>query len=88
MGAMTHDQIRVAKFIERYVLHKLTPAERQAFQEHFFECEECFQETNVAARFIAGVRDASRSGVLAALKKEPHRAQQAAVSVNGGPEPG
>jgi len=88
MGAMTHDQIRDGEVIERYVLHKLTPAERQAFQEHFFECEECFQETNVAARFIAGVRDASRSGVLAATQKEPHRAQQPPFSVNGGPEPG
>jgi len=66
MGAMTHDQIRDSEVIERYVLHKLPPAERLAFQEHFFECDECFEQTNVAARFIAGVRDASRSGVLAA----------------------
>ena len=70
MGAMTHDQIRDGEVIERYVLHKLPPAERQAFQEHFFECDECFQETNVAARFIAGVREASRSGILAADKTE------------------
>ena len=66
MGAMTHEQIKDSEVIERYVLHKLPPAERRAFQEHFFECDECFQQTNIAARFIAGVRDASRSGVLAA----------------------
>jgi hypothetical protein len=70
MGAMTHNQIRDGEVIERYVLHKLPPAERQAFQEHFFECDECFEETNVAARFIAGVREASRSGLLAGDQTE------------------
>ena len=63
---MTHQEIQDNDVIEQYVRHKLSPVARRAFQEHFFECDECFQQTNVAARFIAGVRDASRIGVLSA----------------------
>src|SRR5205823_6101405 len=47
------------------------PGERRAFQEHYFACEECFAQVQTAARLIAGVRQASRKGVLAASKAEP-----------------
>ena len=68
---MNHQQIQEDEVIEQYVLQKLPPAERQAFQEHYFVCDECFEQVNTAARFIAGVRQASESGVLAA---DPARA--------------
>lgn len=67
---MTHQEIQDNEVIERYARQKLTPAERQAFQEHYFECDECFEQTQLTARFIAGVRDASRLGVLAADRIE------------------
>lgn len=63
---MTHQQIQDNEVIERYVRHQLTGAERQAFQEHYFACDECFDQVQISARFIAGVREASRSGALAA----------------------
>jgi hypothetical protein len=65
-GGMTHEQIQDNEVIERYVRHQLTSDERLAFQEHYFNCDECFEQTQLTARFVAGVRDASRSGVLAA----------------------
>jgi len=68
---MTHQQIHDNEIIEQYVLQKLSPADRQAFQEHYFECDECFAQANSAARFIAGVREASKSGVLAAAGPGP-----------------
>src|SRR5712671_6382706 len=61
-----HKEIKDKDVIELYVLNKLSAEERRAFQEHFFECDQCFDQAQIAARFIAGVRDASRSGVLAA----------------------
>src|SRR5687767_2336447 len=67
---MTHQQIQDNEVIERYVRQQLTPAERQAFQEHYFACDECFDEVQISARFIAGVREASRSGVLAAESEQ------------------
>src|SRR5688572_11648505 len=63
---MTHQQIQDNEVIEQYVLQKLSPAERQAFQEHYFECDECFAQVNTATRFIAGVRQSAKSGALAA----------------------
>ncbi len=67
---MTHQQIQDNEVIERYVRHRLTPAERQAFQEHYFACDECFDQVQISARFIAGVREASKFGVLATEHNE------------------
>jgi hypothetical protein len=61
---MTHQEIEKSEIIERYVRHQLTAAERRAFQEHFFECAECFAQAQDTARFIAGVKQAARKGLL------------------------
>ena len=67
---MTHKEIEEQEIIERYVLHQLTPDERLAFQEHYFGCDECFGQTQIAARFIASVHQASRTGMFSADQKE------------------
>jgi anti-sigma factor RsiW len=71
---MTHQEIRANEIIEQYVRGKLTPAERRAFQEHLFECDECFQQAQFTARFVAGVREASKTGLLTA-DDQPERAR-------------
>lgn len=63
---MTHQEIQANEIIEQYVRGKLATAERRAFQEHLFECDECFQEAESTARFVAGVWEASRTGLLTA----------------------
>ena len=67
---MTHQDIELNEVIERYVLNKLSPDERRAFQEHFFECDECFEQAKVSTRFIAGVRAESASGVFAPNRRQ------------------
>src|SRR5271169_3316305 len=62
---MMHPQIEDEEIIERYVRNQLAEAERKAFEEHFFGCDDCFEKLQVAERFVAGVRDAARRGVLA-----------------------
>lgn len=62
---MNHQEIEENEIIERYVLHQLAAHERRVFQEHYFSCDECFAKAQMKARFIAGVRDESRSGVFA-----------------------
>jgi hypothetical protein len=62
---MTHQEIQEGEMIERFVRHQLAPAERRAFQEHYFACEECFEQVQTTARFVAAVRQASRKGWLA-----------------------
>lgn len=71
---MTHQEIQANEIVEQYVRGKLTAAERRAFQEHLFECDECFQQAEVSARFVAGVREASRTGLLTE-PDQPERAR-------------
>lgn len=68
---MTHQEVQQGEIVERYVRRQLTPDERRAFQEHYFGCEECFEQVEMTARFVAGVRQAARQGVLAESVAEP-----------------
>jgi hypothetical protein len=79
---MTHQEIQANEIIEQYVRGKLTTTERRAFQEHLFECDECFQQAEFTARFVAGVREASRTGLLTA--HQPERARTVDAWFNQG----
>lgn len=59
-----HREIEDQEIIERYVRHQLAPEEQQAFEEHFFACEECFEKVQATERFIAGLDDAGSRGLL------------------------
>lgn len=68
---MTHQEIKDGEIIERYVRRQLAPDERRAFQEHYFACDECFEQAQTMARFVAAVRQASRKGSFAENAAEP-----------------
>lgn len=59
-----HSEIEDQEIIERYVRNQLAPQERQAFEEHFFGCQECFERLQATERFVAGIRDAASRGLL------------------------
>jgi hypothetical protein len=61
---MTHTQIENEEVIERYARNQLPPDVRQAFEEHFFSCDECFEKLQATEQFVAGIRDAARAGRL------------------------
>ena len=61
---MMHSEIETAETVERYVRNQLAPAERQAFEEHFLGCDECFEKLQAAERFAAGMHDAAGRGLL------------------------
>jgi hypothetical protein len=61
---MLHSHTDNEDTIDRYVRGRLTPEERQSFEEHFFSCEQCFRAVQDAERFRAGIRDAARRGLL------------------------
>ena len=61
---MLHSKIKNEDIVERYAHNQLAPEERQAFEEHFFGCDECFAELKSVEAFVAGVRDASARGLL------------------------
>lgn len=68
---MTHQEAQLNDTVERYVRHQLSGNERRAFQEHYFECEECFEQVQTMARFVAGVQHAARKGLLIESAKQP-----------------
>lgn len=63
---MNHQEINEQGIIERYIRDQLDLDERRAFQEHFFDCDRCFDEVQAMARFVASVRQASKVGLLSA----------------------
>jgi anti-sigma factor RsiW len=57
---MEHDEATRSHAAERYVAHELSPAERDAFEEHFFDCRECAGDVRFELSFAANIRAVSR----------------------------
>jgi hypothetical protein len=55
---MNHEDAAKSMTAERYTLGELEPSERDAFEEHFFECSACADDVRDEARFATGVRTA------------------------------
>ena len=61
---MTHSQDDQIEISEKYVRGQLAPQDRQAFEEHCFGCDECFQQVQMTERFVAGMYRAADTGKL------------------------
>ena len=53
---MTHDEAKKSMAAEAYILDDLETAERNAFEEHFFDCTDCAADVLDAATIADGVR--------------------------------
>jgi hypothetical protein len=49
---MDHSDAVNAMMAERYLLNELSPDERDAFEEHFFDCAECAIDVRAGAAFV------------------------------------
>jgi anti-sigma factor RsiW len=47
---MTHDDAVQTLAAERYLLEEMSEAERDRFEEHYFDCEECADDVRLGAR--------------------------------------
>lgn len=59
---MDHTQAIEGKFTERYLLGDLTPAQRDQFEEHFFDCAICADDVQFGAVFVDNARAVLREG--------------------------
>ena len=50
--------------MEAYVRRRLNAADTDAFEEHYFQCGQCFEDVQAMEKFIAGIGHASRKGLL------------------------
>lgn len=49
---MNHDQALQQKATERYLLDELDPDERDQFEEHLFDCQDCALDVRAASMFV------------------------------------
>jgi hypothetical protein len=49
---MEHDLAANSNAVERYILGELTPAERDAFEDHYFSCEACADDVRTLTLFV------------------------------------
>jgi hypothetical protein len=54
---MEHPSIDEAVVPERYVAGKLSPEERDRFEEHFFDCAKCLEAVELVRRFGEDLRE-------------------------------
>src|SRR5665213_1387112 len=50
--SMDHSEAVKQMAVERYLLRELTPDEREAFEEHVFDCPECALDLRAGAAFV------------------------------------
>jgi hypothetical protein len=56
---MNHEEAKKLMAAEAYILDDLEPAERGAFEEHFFDCTDCTADVLDAANIADGLRTGS-----------------------------
>jgi hypothetical protein len=49
---MNHDVVVRHKMAERYLLEELDPQQRDEFEEHLFDCQECAMDLRAGASFV------------------------------------
>lgn len=76
---MDHEEAVTTQAAERYVLGELAQQEREAFEEHFFECTECARDVRAYAAFLANVRDVLREQESGMRRLIPIRAGSRAL---------
>lgn len=69
---MDHTEAIKSQAVEKYFLGELKGAERDAFEEHFFDCAECAADVQATALLVDNVREVLRA-VPAEAKKAPAR---------------
>jgi hypothetical protein len=54
---VTHEQAGQTLAAERYLLDEMSNEQREAFEEHFFSCDECAGDLRAAAAMIQGAKE-------------------------------
>ncbi|HUE01627.1 MAG TPA: hypothetical protein VMR62_18800 [Bryobacteraceae bacterium] len=58
---MNHDEAVIARAASRYAQNKLSHAEREAFEEHFFDCKICSGRVSFEVKLLANIRQAMQA---------------------------
>jgi anti-sigma factor RsiW len=59
---MEHERAIQNLAVESYLLGEMSPAERESFEEHYFECAVCAEDLRAAAQFMEDAKDLLADG--------------------------
>jgi hypothetical protein len=62
---MNHEEAAKNQMVERFALGELRGSDRERFEAHFFDCQECFDEVQVTSEFLRHARSV--------LSREPEK---------------
>jgi hypothetical protein len=62
---MDHNQATEISAVERYLLEEMTPQERDDFEEHFFDCQDCATDLRATAAFMGAARTELKANPVA-----------------------
>jgi hypothetical protein len=79
---MNHNDAVRLQAAEKYVLNELTDAERDAYEEHYFDCPACADELKTTVAFMENARQVFREGAFEP-QAVPARAAVSAPSTGG-----
>lgn len=54
---MSHEEAAKNQMVERFVLGELRGSDRERFEAHFFDCQECFDEVQLTSEFLRHARN-------------------------------
>lgn len=77
---MDHNQAVTQKMAESYLLGELTPEQRDAFEEHYFDCAECAADVKAGAMLVANVKEVLRAEPASDWGEEPARSRSGWLS--------
>ena len=55
--SMDHKVVTAQNMTERYLLNELDPAQRDEFEEHYFNCTSCAADVQAAALLVEKIKD-------------------------------
>lgn len=67
---MNHDQATQQQATERYILGELSDDQRDAFEEHYFDCALCADNVRAASAFTGAVRASARNASNPFLERQ------------------
>jgi len=68
---MDHDSITKNQTTERYLLRELTETESDAFEEHYFDCQECAERVRCGTELMEYGREVAREGSFTPIVPVP-----------------
>src|SRR5258707_15764834 len=77
MAQMDHSETIQLQAAVKYVLGELTPAQREEYEEHYFDCAECAMDIKALATFADTARELLRR------ERETQRAAELAPARGG-----